>query len=71
MIFQDALSALNPVISVGDQISEMFRIHQGLNQQGRADGHDRGDEAGEDPRRPRSASATTRTSSPAACASAS
>jgi oligopeptide transport system ATP-binding protein len=31
MIFQDALSALNPVISVGEQISEMFRIHQGLN----------------------------------------
>ena len=30
MIFQDALSALNPVSSVGDQISEMFRIHQGL-----------------------------------------
>ena len=31
MIFQDALSALNPVLSVGEQISEMFRIHQGLN----------------------------------------
>lgn len=31
MIFQDALSALNPVISIGDQISEMFRIHEGLN----------------------------------------
>jgi len=30
MIFQDALSALNPVISVGEQISEMFRIHEGL-----------------------------------------
>ena len=30
MIFQDALSALNPVKSVGDQISEMFRIHQGM-----------------------------------------
>lgn len=30
MIFQDALSALNPVLSVGEQISEMFRIHQGL-----------------------------------------
>ncbi len=31
MIFQDALSALNPVLSVGEQISEMFRLHQGLN----------------------------------------
>ncbi len=30
MIFQDALSALNPVISVGDQIAEMFRVHRGM-----------------------------------------
>ena len=29
MIFQDALSALNPVISVGDQVAEMFRVHAG------------------------------------------
>lgn len=33
MIFQDALSALNPVISVGEQISEMFRMHEGLSRQ--------------------------------------
>lgn len=31
MIFQDALSALNPVFPVGWQIAEMFRIHRGLN----------------------------------------
>ncbi|MFD2092040.1 ABC transporter ATP-binding protein [Blastococcus deserti] len=30
MIFQDALSALNPVYSVGFQIGEMFRAHRGL-----------------------------------------
>jgi len=30
MIFQDALSALNPVFSVGFQLAEQFRIHQGL-----------------------------------------
>ncbi|MBA0051398.1 ABC transporter ATP-binding protein [Streptomyces sp. AJS327] len=30
MIFQDALSALNPVLSVGFQLGEMFRVHQGL-----------------------------------------
>lgn len=30
MIFQDALSALNPVLSVGYQIAEVFRIHQHL-----------------------------------------
>ena len=29
MIFQDALSALNPVYSVGFQIGEMFRAHRG------------------------------------------
>ena len=31
MIFQDALSALNPVFTVGWQIAEMFRIHKGMN----------------------------------------
>ena len=31
MIFQDALSSLNPVFPVGWQIAEMFRIHKGLN----------------------------------------
>ncbi|MEU8590998.1 ABC transporter ATP-binding protein [Streptomyces sp. NPDC048664] len=30
MIFQDALSSLNPVLSVGYQLGEMFRIHLGL-----------------------------------------
>jgi len=30
MIFQDALSSLNPVYSVGFQIGEMFRHHRGL-----------------------------------------
>ena len=30
MIFQDALTALNPVFSVGWQIAEMFRMHRGL-----------------------------------------
>jgi len=30
MIFQDALSALNPVLSVGTQIAELFRIHRGM-----------------------------------------
>ncbi|MFC6086873.1 ABC transporter ATP-binding protein [Sphaerisporangium aureirubrum] len=30
MIFQDALSALNPVFTVGWQISEMFRVHRSM-----------------------------------------
>jgi oligopeptide transport system ATP-binding protein len=29
MIFQDALSALNPVLTVGEQLGEMFRVHRG------------------------------------------
>ncbi|WP_434090183.1 ABC transporter ATP-binding protein [Micromonospora carbonacea] len=29
MVFQDALSALNPVLSIGDQLGELFRTHRG------------------------------------------
>jgi oligopeptide/dipeptide ABC transporter ATP-binding protein len=29
MVFQDALTALNPVFSVGFQIAEMYRVHRG------------------------------------------
>ncbi|WP_438291884.1 ABC transporter ATP-binding protein [Streptomyces sp. HUAS TT7] len=37
MIFQDALSSLNPVLSVGDQLSEMFTVHRGMSRKdGRA-----------------------------------
>jgi len=38
MIFQDALTALNPVIPVADQIAEMFRVHERL---GRAEARTR------------------------------
>jgi oligopeptide transport system ATP-binding protein len=31
IIFQDALSSLNPVFPVGWQIAEMFRVHRGMN----------------------------------------
>jgi oligopeptide transport system ATP-binding protein len=31
MVFQDALSSLNPVFPVGWQIAEMFRVHRGMN----------------------------------------
>ncbi len=30
MIFQDALSSLNPVLTVGDQLAEMFTVHRGM-----------------------------------------
>ena len=35
MVFQDALSALNPVLTIGDQIGELFRVHQRDVAQGR------------------------------------
>src|SRR3954466_5814288 len=31
MVFQDALSSLNPVFPVGGQIAEMFRVHRRMN----------------------------------------
>jgi len=30
IVFQDALSALNPVFTVGAQIAEMFKVHRGM-----------------------------------------
>jgi oligopeptide transport system ATP-binding protein len=29
LVLQDALSSLNPVMSIGDQIGELFRVHRG------------------------------------------
>ena len=34
MVFQDALSALNPVLSIGDQIGELFRAHRDISRKG-------------------------------------
>ncbi|MBW2061138.1 MAG: ABC transporter ATP-binding protein [Deltaproteobacteria bacterium] len=31
MIFQEPMTSLNPVLTVGDQIGEVFRLHQGMN----------------------------------------
>ncbi|MFC9297727.1 ABC transporter ATP-binding protein [Streptomyces sp. NPDC057011] len=37
MIFQDALSSLNPVLSVGAQLGEMYEVHRGMSRkEGRA-----------------------------------
>lgn len=34
MIFQEPMTSLNPVYTVGDQIGEMFSLHQGLSRKG-------------------------------------
>ncbi|OXM85462.1 ABC transporter ATP-binding protein [Paenibacillus rigui] len=33
MIFQEPMTSLNPVFTIGNQIGEMFRVHQGLDKQ--------------------------------------
>lgn len=37
MIFQEPMTSLNPVFTIGNQISEMLRLHMGLNRQGALD----------------------------------
>ena len=70
MIFQDALSALNPVLTVGAQLGEMFEVHHGFSRREAGPAPSPSWTASASPA-PAPARATTRTSSPAACASAS
>ena len=51
MIFQDALSALNPVLTVGYQIGEMFRVHRGMSKRDAKAKADRADGPGAHPGR--------------------
>ena len=69
MIFQDPLTALNPVHTVGHQIGEMVRIHRDASQEGgRASGRSSCSTSSAS-RKPERRVDSTRTSSPAACAS--
>ncbi len=52
MIFQDALSSLNPVFTVGWQIGEMFRVHEGLSKKEATERVHRADGAGPYPGSP-------------------
>ena len=71
MIFQEPMTSLNPVYTVGHQIAEIDPAARGL-EPSRCAGQDHRDARGWSTSRRRSAGCTTiRTSSPAACASAS
>ena len=69
-IFQDPMTSLNPVFTVGYQIMEPLRAHLGMSRAQGARARHRAAGAGRHPRRPPSGSTIIRTSSPAACASA-
>ena len=70
MIFQDPMTSLNPVLTIGRQIAEALELHKGMNRTQSRKRDDRAAGAGRHPGRASRASTTTRTSSPAACASA-
>ena len=70
MIFQDPMSSLNPVFSVGDQIAESIRIHHRATRQEARRGPSTSCDKSASPTRSRG-STPTRISSPAVCASVS
>ena len=70
MIFQDPMTSLNPVHRIGDQIAEQIRAHEQVGEGAGARAVDRVAGTGGHPARARPRQRTTRTSSPAACASA-
>ena len=70
MIFQDPISSLSPVHRIGDQIVEQIRAHEKVSKAAAFDRAVRADGARRDPPGRASAPGPTRTSSPAACASA-
>ena len=71
MIFQDPMTSLNPVLTIGRQISEALELHKGMDQARRPASGPSSCSSWSASRPRARASTTTRTSSRAACASAS
>ena len=70
MVFQEPMTSLNPVYTVGEQIGEALRAHERLSRKAAIDARGRDAAAGADSQPANAACTTIRTSSPAACASA-
>ena len=69
MVFQEPMTSLNPVYTVGEQIAEVVRLHEGLGRERRSTSA-RDAAAGAHSERGSGACTTFRTSSRAACGSA-
>ena len=70
MIFQDALTALHPFYTIGDQISEGYRIHHQVSKSRRQEARHRDARPRRHPPGRTAGSTTIRTSSRVACGSA-
>ena len=71
MIFQEPMTSLNPVFTVGDQIAEAVLVHQKTSREQAQEARGRDARAGRHPAAGDRATAPTRTRCPAACASGS
>ena len=70
MVFQDALSGLNPAFTIGTQLMDVIAAHRGASRAEAIEDRGRGARHGRHPRAGVAAARSIRTSSPAACASA-